>query len=166
MNRPDRTRRMLLLAVFAVQAFLLIGMVALHGARMSDGTMVRLEVVPVDPLDLARGAYVELAYALEAVEPPRDVDEGDVVFVELERPSSADGAWTPGRAVATRDELDDPDAFIELVISGGRIDASRIGTYYASAEDALSLERDLTDGGIATVALSSDGEPTLGEVTG
>ena len=160
------TRRKLLLAVLAAQVAVLLGITALHGVRVADGTRVQLAVVPVDPLDLARGAYVDLRYELESLPLPDGLDEGDVVYVELQRPDDPDDAWTAIETAASPDEFDDPDAYVRLSDTDRSIDTDRIGTYYASADEAKRLERELVDGGIAEVILDSDGEPLLDEVRG
>ncbi len=159
------TRRRLLVAVLVAQVAVLLGIAALHGVRVSDGTRVRLEVVPVDPLDLARGAYVELRYGtFEGLAVPRGLDDGDEVYVELRRPSDPDGAWTAGAVAASQDDLEDPDAFIRLHVEDRAIGTDEIGTFYASADDAKRLQSDLADGGIAEVVLGSDGDPLLDDV--
>lgn len=164
MGRP--TRRKLLFAVLVAQVAVLLGITALHGARVADGTRVLLAVVPVDPLDLARGAYVDLRYELEELPLPDDVGEGDDVFVELRRPDGGDETWSAVTVASSPDAFEDPDAYIKLSVQDRSIDTGRIGTYYASADVAQRLERDLADGGVAEVVLSSDGEPLLDEVRG
>lgn len=165
MRRTTRTK--LLVAVLVAQVAVLLGITALHGARVAEGTRVQLEVVPVDPLDLARGAYVDLRYGtFEGLVVPNGLDEGDEVFVELVRPDSADAPWTAGDVVASSEDLDDPDAFIRLHVEDRAIGTDEIGTFYASADEATGLESDLADGGVAEVVLSSDGDPLLDDVRG
>ncbi len=164
MGRP--TRRRLLAAVLVVQVAVLLGITALHGVRVADGTRVLLEVVPVDPLDLARGAYVDLRYDIETVPLASGLEEGDEVFVELRRPDDADEPWVGVSTASSPDSFDDPDAFIKLFVDDRSVDTGQIGTYYASADEAKRLERELADGGIAEVVLDSDGDPTLDRVRG
>lgn len=160
---PHRAR--ILVVVFIVQAVVLVGITALHGVRIADGTRVLLSVVPVDPIDLARGPYVDLRYDLDAPVPPQL--HGRTIYVELRAPAADGAAWTSGRVVGNPDELDDPDAFIQLYAdSDGTIDTDSISTYYLSGDGAEDLERELADGGLAEVVLSSDGSPILDNVRG
>ena len=158
-------RSRMLVVVFVLQALLLVGIGALHGSRVESGTRVLLEVVPLDPLDLARGAYVELAYDID-VSVPASVADGDEVFVELRRPQAGARAWTAVRAVGDPNELADPDAFVRLRARDGRVDTTRIGSFYLDADGALELERALADGGLAVVVLAPDGTPLLEDVRG
>lgn len=165
MRRTTRTR--LLAAVLVAQVAVLLAITALHGARVADATRVRLEVVPVDPLDLARGAYVDLRYGtFDGLVVPSGIDDGDPVYVELVRPADGGAPWTAGDVVASPDELDDPDAFIRLHVEDRAIGTGDIDTYYASADAAKRLESDLADGGIAEVVLDRDGDPLLDDVRG
>ena len=160
------TRRRLLVAVLVAQVAVLLGIAALHGVRVAEGTRVQLAVVPVDPLDLARGAYVDLRYELEELELPDGVRDGDDVYVELERPTADDDVWTAVATAASPDDFDDPDAFIRLAVEDDAIGTGQISTYYASSDEAKRLESDLADGGVAEVVLSGDGEPLLDVVRG
>ena len=132
---------------------------------MSSGTRVTLAVTPVDPLDLARGSYVDLAYDIDVVVPP-GLTDGDDVYVELRRPAVDGEAWEAVRAVADSSDLDEPDAFIQLSVDGSGLDTGSISTYYADSEEALRLQDDLADGGLAEIVLDSDGAPTLDTVRG
>lgn len=166
------TRRRWLAAVIVLQALLLLGIVALHGARIADGTRVQLEVSPVDPTDLVRGSYVDLEYRdLDAID-AKQVDgweRGDDVYVELLEPGRRGGAWRPGDVAVEANDLDltNGDAFIRLPTDGrGGVDTTSIDTFYADPDTARRLESDLVDGGIAEVVLSSDGDPLLDDVRG
>jgi hypothetical protein len=161
-------RRRLLIAVFALQAAVLLSTVALQGARVASGTRVLLATTPVDPLDLARGAYVDLEYELEQQSVPAGTPPGEVVYVGLRRPDDGTTETWSATSVATDpNRLGDVDAFIRLQAGrDGRVDAAEISTYYASADRAIALERQLVDGGVAEVSLQSDGRPTLVEVRG
>lgn len=160
-------RHRLLLVIVALQVLVLASTMLLQGARVEAGQHVRVAVRPVDPLDLARGAYVDLRYEFERLDPPQGQHaEGDDWFVELEEPEQPGSVWRPRRIVADVDELQDPDAFIRLPVApGGRLDTSPIGTYYASRDSAQRLERELAAGdGVAILSLDRDGRPQLVEV--
>jgi uncharacterized membrane-anchored protein len=78
--------------VVGLQALWVIGTVVVQEARLSQGTIVRLETRPVDPRDLLRGDYVILNYEISTLkaelfagglsERPAD---GTVIHVKLER---------------------------------------------------------------------------------
>lgn len=157
------TRHRLLVLLVAVQVALLLGISLLQGARIAAGTQVRVEVRPVDPLDLARGAFVDLGYEFEELPVPPELEQGDDAYVVLERPSAGDDPWEASRIAADEDELLDADAFIRLGVAGREdLDTSPIGTYYASGDEAKALERELmSGGGIAVISLDEDGSPTL-----
>lgn len=160
------TRRRLLAVVLVAQVAVLLGITTLHGVRVADGTRVQLEVVPVDPLDLARGAYVALRYDLESLDLPAGAESGDEVYIELRRPSSEGEAWTAVRTATDPNDFTDPDAYIKLRVNERSIDTTRIGTFYEEADKAQRLERELADGGVADIVLESDGTPLLVDVHG
>lgn len=58
----NRTLRGLLLAVCVVQAGAIVGMVRERAAILASGTVIEMDVAPVDPRSLFRGDYVALAY--------------------------------------------------------------------------------------------------------
>lgn len=167
-NRFDRRHR-LVLAIVAVQVALLAGTAILQGARIAAGTHVRVAVQPVDPLDLARGAYVDLGYGFVDLPLPADADPGDDVLVVLERPERDSTTWRATGIVAGDASLDDgaADAWIRLGITpDGRLDTSPISTFYGSAAGSKRLEGRLVDGGVAVLSLDGEGHPTVVDVTG
>jgi hypothetical protein len=162
------SRRRILIGIFVLQVVVLLAVVSLHGARVASGTHVLLATRPVDPLDLARGAYVDLAYDdIQDLQVPKGLSDGDDVYVVLQRPADPDTVWKVlGVAAEPGDITSDPDAFIWLQADSGRVDTTAIDTYYGSADESIRLERDLADGGVAEVSLDRDGNPTLVEVRG
>ncbi len=165
-------RRQLLAATFVAQAVVLLVIVALHGARMADGTRVELAVRPIDPTDLVRGDYVDLGYdELDGVslDDSDGFDVGDDVYVGLRAPERSGEAWQVDGFERDPNDLDlrDGDAFMRLgVDSDLGIDTTSISTYYEDSADARRLERDLFDGGIAEIVLDRDGDPMLDRVRG
>ncbi len=111
---------------------------------------------------------MDLRYELEAlpIEDADDFEDGDDIYVELRPPSAGENAWTAVGAAESPDAFDDPVAYIRLSVEDRSIDTDAIGTYYASAEEAKRLERELVDGGIAEVVISEDGTPLLDSVRG
>ncbi|MBC7462341.1 MAG: GDYXXLXY domain-containing protein [Thermoleophilia bacterium] len=161
MTRLPR-RIKLLLVVVAAQVVLLIGMAVLHGARLADGTVVRVEVRPLDPLDPARGAYSDLSYPFQQLPVPSGA--GDA-YVLLERPAEPNGVWRTTRVTDDQRDLQQADAWISLSRSNGALDVSPIGTYYASTERSQALDEQLAEsGGVARLSLDEDGNPTLVDV--
>lgn len=82
----------LLSLVVGLQVLWVITTVCVQEARLSQGTVVRLETRPVDPRDLLRGDYVILNYEISTLaaelfaggltsQPP----EGTAVYVKLEQ---------------------------------------------------------------------------------
>jgi hypothetical protein len=164
MSRLTKRYR-ILVVVIAVQALVLLGVAALHGARLAVGTTVRVPVHAVDPLDLARGAYTNVSYDFESLRVP---DGSGDVYVLLDRVDAAPG-WRPTRSVADEGVLEDAaDAWIRLprTSDGDGVDTSSIESYYASAEHSQDLGSQLTtEGGYATLSLDRTGRPMLVEIT-
>lgn len=160
-------RHQLLLAVVLVQFAILLVLPLLHGARIAAGTEVRVAVAPVDPLDLARGAYVDLAYEFEQLPMPSgDPGFGEDAFVVLDEPADPTGEWRATKVVIDEGELDGVDAFIRLSVDGdGRLSTTRIDSFYEDPDDAIALEQDLADeGALAVLSLDEDGRPNLVDV--
>jgi uncharacterized membrane-anchored protein len=75
----SRTRFLLgVSAAFLIQAGLLAAMVVDRALLLSQGTEIRLPVVPVDPRDFLRGDYVILSYPISRIQSDRV--EGSDVF--------------------------------------------------------------------------------------
>lgn len=157
-------RRRILIVVIAVQVLVLIGSMVFQGARIANGTRVRVAVQPVDPIDLARGAYNDLRYDFEDLFVPKG---SGPVYVLLRKPDSPDGQWKATRITDDAGQLDDADAWIRLErdASGG-LDTSPISTFYGSADRSKQLETELRDGGTAVLSLDEDGSPNVVDVVG
>ena len=161
MSRLTRRQRLMLLVV-AMQVVALLGVAALHGARIASGTIVRVEVTPVDPLDLARGAYSELRYGFTDLSVPKG--HGDA-YVLLQRPTSRGEAWKVLRVTDDAGDLDEVDAWITLPRDGGELTTDSISTYYADADTSKELDRELASrGALAELSLDEDGDPSLVKV--
>lgn len=163
MSRLPR-RLQFLVIVVAVQVLLLVSTAVLHGARIARGTVVRVAVRPLDPLDPALGAYSELAYPFQDLAVP--AGDGSA-FVLLERPAERDGVWRATRVTDDESDLDDAEAWIRLSRTSGALDIEPIRSFYASGERSRALDEQLgTSGGIARLSLAQDGTPTLLDVSG
>jgi len=156
-------RRMLwLLIVIALQVLVLLGAVALHGARLADGMQVRVEVRPLDPLDPVRGSYSALTYPFQQL--PVPAGTGDA-YVLLVRPAASKGIWKTTRVTDDIGDLKDADAWIKLPRNDRELNIESIGTYYASDDRSKELDSQLAEsGGVATLSLNRDGHPTLVDV--
>ncbi|MEO6867989.1 MAG: GDYXXLXY domain-containing protein [Gaiellales bacterium] len=161
----DRRQRIIAVLVI-LQVLVLVSIALLHGARIASGTEVRVRVVPVDPIDIARGAYVDLRYELQELDVPPGVATGDQLYVVLGKPD-ADGVRDGVRVERSPGGVNDGELWIRLRADGSEgIDANEISTFYASANNAQEIERELVNGGVAVLSLSSNGQPTLLDVTG
>ena len=84
------TRPRLFVGLVLLHAALLLGWAATLEQARARATVVRLEVVPVDPRDLLRGEYVWLRYAISALRETQFVnakpewsDVGRTVYIAL-----------------------------------------------------------------------------------
>ncbi|WP_298645059.1 GDYXXLXY domain-containing protein [uncultured Cardiobacterium sp.] len=88
MNTRLKSRLTLLLLpfVFALQWLVPLLQVAHGESILRDGIALRLELEPVDPLDVLRGRYLALAFPEERKEHilPPGVQGGDTIYVVLE----------------------------------------------------------------------------------
>lgn len=101
------------LAAISVQFLLLFSVIGYKQYTIVTGTMVVLQVEPLDPRSLFRGDYVRLTYRISTID-LREVDGSDYfgsdqrVFVELAR--TEEGAW---QAVSVRAKrFDVPDSHV------------------------------------------------------
>lgn len=160
----ERPRRLIIVGLVVLQILVLTSLLAMRGAHIADGTTVRLEVAPVDPLDIARGAYTTLDYRfVDELQVPEDAVGGEELYIQLEeRPT---GMWQAVRAYTDRDELSPGATWITLLVSDGQIDTEPISTYYSDAAEARRLEKELSQrGAAAVIVLDSEGNPMLEEV--
>lgn len=174
-QRPGRRTGVALAILVALQVAVLVSMVTLQERTLAAGTIVRLEVAPVDPTDLVRGSYVTLDYAIgNTVASSDGIRAGSEVVVGLE--ADADGTHVATGAFEHADEAD-TDLFVRGWVAGHggdrlergeslRVAFHDFSTYFASAERARELERLLVDpdGAVAIVSLDERGRGTLCEV--
>lgn len=158
----SRRRRLALLAVVAAQVVVPVGMAGLAAADLAFGREIRLRVQPVDPLDLFRGSYVALRYEISSLQTVVPIARGQTVCTALRE---RDGEWVGSFATTGRRDGD------TVICGRARSDAEPGGTvaveygietYYASADRARELERELAGGRVfAIVDLDDDGRPRL-----
>ena len=164
------SRRTIVLALGAAivfQIIVLAGMVAGAAMPLWTGTEVRVATEPVDPRSVFRGNYARLDYAFstlpeDALDVDRDLRTGEVVYVSLQ--AAEDGLHHFAGA-----SLEPP---AEGIFLRGRIlrDSAPhrvrygIEAFFAPKEEALRLERELGDGGVAVLGISRSGRAAIKDV--
>ena len=164
------SRRVIVLALGAAivfQIIVLAGMVAGAAMPLWTGTEVRVATEPVDPRSVFRGNYARLNYAFSTLpEDALDVDRvlrtGEVVYVSLRAADNglhhfagasleppAEGVFLRGRILR--------DSAPHRVRYG-------IEAFFAPKEEALRLERELGDSGVAVLAVSRSGRAAIKDV--
>lgn len=130
----------------------------------ATGEDYRMRVQPLDPIDPFRGAYVTLDYPDlrdrgDSRPPSLDDGERGEVFVTL---VEEDGFWVMAQRTRTR-----PDSGPYLACDD-RDWAIRCGieSYFVPQDRARELERQLVDGGTATVRIDSRGNAAVIAVDG
>ena len=156
-----------LAAAIVLQVIVLAGMVASAAMPLWTGTEVRVATLPVDPRSMFRGNYARLNYDISAL--PEDALDGvgelragEVVYVSLE--SGEDGLHRYAGA-----SLERPS---EGVFLRGRIQRGRapyrvrygIEAFFAPKEEALRLERELRDSGVAVLKVSAKGRAAIKDI--
>ena len=154
-------------AAIAFQVIVLAGMVARAAMPLWTGTQVRVATTPVDPRSVFRGNYARLNYAFstlpwDALDGSRDLRRGEVVYVSLD--AGEDGLHhyagaslePPAEGVFLRGRLL-PGTIVHRVRYG-------IEAFFAPKEEALRLERELRDGGVAVLRVSAGGRAAIEDV--
>ena len=163
-----------LIAAILFQFLVLTGMYVSAALPLWTGTEVKIKTIPVDPRSMFRGNYARLRYDISRLKTEYfpasdDLRNGEVVYVVLK--PGEDGLYQFAEAM-----LKKPDSGIFL---RGRIENRRyeekvsyfrikygIEAFFAPKEKALQLERELRDGGIAVLMISSGGKARLKDVVG
>ena len=134
------------------------------------GQEVKLKTIPVDPRSLFRGNYAMLNYEISNVpmselQAQGGIRSGERVYVTL-KPGEA------GLYEADEVSLTEPGSglFIRGRLRPHRWDAEQanvlygIEAFFAPKEQALALEDELRDGGVAVVMIAANGKATLQDV--
>lgn len=141
--------------VCAVQALLVGGAVWPQLSARLSGQEVLLAVTPVDPVDPFRGAYVRLGYPALPQPEDRSLPEG-TVFVPLEQ--AGDGElWEGGRL---RTEVPESGPYLRCDSDGWQVRCG-IESLFLPQDEALRLERALTEGAVARVRVDARGNAAL-----
>ena len=158
--------RMGLVAAVVLQLFVLTGMVVKAALPLWTGTEIRVKTVPVDPRSMFRGNYARLNYAFstlpEGALGNAELRADEVVYVRLQ--PGEDGLYEyagasliqPYDGVFLRGRMS--GSFMPNQVNFG------IDAFFAPKEKALQLEKDLRDGGVAVLMVTSDGSVTLKDV--
>lgn len=85
-------KKIFIFTALSLQVIFLLGMIAYHSLKLKSATVVMLKTVPVDPVSLFRGYYVDLNYEISTLpfELLKGCDEetlknGQELFVQLEK---------------------------------------------------------------------------------
>ncbi len=92
------------------QVLILVGWTGYHEVSIASGKTVVLQTVPVDPMDLFRGEYVQLRYTISTlgdIPGVTTLEHGDKAYVHLEQDGEV---WEATEVSKTRH--DDWDVFI------------------------------------------------------
>ncbi len=150
-------RPVAVVAVVALIQLLLVGVaVGPQLAAYAVGEEYRLRVQPIDPIDFLRGAYVELDYPDLA--PPEDrFAVGTPVYVSLVADGPDSGLSSAGSFSVNRPE---EGPYLACTSEGWRLTCG-IESYFADQIQAQRLERELVDGGVATVRVDGRGHAVV-----
>lgn len=147
----SRRTRIAFLAVVAAQLLFPLGVIAYNELKLATGTVVRLHVEPVDPLDFFRGEYVALSYDISGADLEEGAEPGMRVYVPLHR----EGQFWTGEIA----QLDRPDGrFIRgRATESGGIEFG-IETYFVEEGEARQWEGAAMRGDLyVDVVLDDDG---------
>lgn len=161
-----------LLVAICFQFLVLSGMYVGAAIPLWTGSEIKVKTIPVDPRSMFRGNYAQLRYEFSRIKSthfPDDVSlrTGEIVYILLKpggdglhefsevsllKPSS--GVYLRGRVKNGRYRSD-----IYRIKYG-------IEAFFAPKKDALALEKDLRDGGIAVLMVSNNGTARIKTVIG
>jgi len=155
-----------------LQFAVLTGMYLLAALPLWTGSEIHIKTIPVDPRSIFRGNYARLRYDISELDTQHfpdheDLRNGEIVYtvlepgennlytfstVSLEQPDS--GIYLRGRI---------QNGFFEEDASYFRIKYG-VEAFFAPKARALSLEKQLRDGGIAVLMVSDSGKARLKDV--
>lgn len=154
------------------QLLVLTGMYASAALPLWTGSEVKIKTLPVDPRSMFRGNYARLNYDISRIERHyfsnnEELRNGEVVYVVLK--AGEDGLYQFSGA-----QLDKPESgtFLRGRIQNRRYNLGNlqirygIEAFFAPKADALQLEADLRNGGIAVLMVARSGKARLKDVIG
>ncbi|BBM04051.1 GDYXXLXY domain-containing protein [Microbulbifer sp. GL-2] len=163
-----------LVTAIAAQFLILTGLYVKAQVPLWSGEPIRVKTTPVDPRSMFRGNYARLNYGFSEIKKSalpvdRPVRQGEVVYVSMKMSPS-------GLYVFSSASLKRPTEGIFLRgrltnIGAWRNDDSYrvkygIEAYFAPKKKALQLEKDLREGGVAELMVTSSGQVSLKSVVG
>jgi uncharacterized membrane-anchored protein len=149
-----RSRPVRVAAACGLAGALVVGAVLPQLSARLTGETYRLAVAPLDPIDPFRGAYVTLDYP--GLQPADDVAQaGGSVYVPLVPVPDRD-LWEGGRPTR-RAPASGPYLRCE---AGWRLRCG-IESLFASQDEALALERQLSSGAVAVVRVDGRGNAAV-----
>jgi len=169
------SRKISILTLFiaiALQALILVGMVASAALPLWTGTEVKVKTTPIDPRSLFRGNYAMLRYNFSQIDHAdfqplheKNMRKDEVVYVTLVQ--SSNGLYEPSSTSIIKP---DSGVFIRGRISNHFFRAGDysvkygIEAFFAPKEKALKLERELRYSGVAVLMISKSGRARIKEV--
>jgi uncharacterized membrane-anchored protein len=158
-------RRILVKLILAGQLLVMIGLIARQEYKWRAWRTIQLKVVPVDPVALFRGRYVDLAYDFSSLQAPYgEWKKGDTIYLRLK--AGSDGTWQLAGF------SHDPERPAEEILLRGQVEAAHgnritvqtgIESYFMAERKAPKIERlspkeyDIR----VEVAVSEDGRAAL-----
>ena len=154
-------------AAITFQILVLVGMVVSAAMPLWTGTQIHVKTVPVDPRSVFRGNYALLRYEFSNLPPSafgiiEDARPGEVVYVRLERGEAGEHEYAgvslerPSGGMFLRGRIAEFDPTYRVRFG--------IEAFFAPKEKALTLERNLGEGGIAVLMVAGDGRAAIKEV--
>ncbi|WP_084332591.1 GDYXXLXY domain-containing protein [Marinobacterium jannaschii] len=162
-----------ILAAILIQLLVLSGMLVKANWPLYTGTEVKVRTVPVDPRSLFRGNYARLNYAFSRLTKEQlalseqqlaGLREGEIVYLTLVPSASglyqAGAAYLkpPGEGIYLRGRLQNRQPPYRVLYG--------IEAWFAPRQDALALEKELRDGGVAVLMVTDGGRGALKAVAG
>jgi uncharacterized membrane-anchored protein len=162
-----------LIAAVTFQFLVLTGMYVKAAIPLWTGQEIKVKTIPVDPRSLFRGNYARLRYEFGRVDGKyfrgeEALGTGDVIYVTLKpgdnglyefseaaQKKPTDKIFLRGRVISAK--LDDEEVTTYQVNYG-------IDAFFAPKEKALSLEKELQDGGIAVLMVGKDGRARIKDI--
>jgi uncharacterized membrane-anchored protein len=149
------------------QLLVLTGMVGLSAMPLWTGKEIKVKTIPVDPRSMFRGNYARLKYNLSEISVEQSsikIRNGEVVYVSLLE--TENGLLEFSKASLTKPEA---GTFLRGRIQTHRFNTNQkkynvkygIEAFFAPKEKALALEKDLRDGSVAVLMISSGGKARI-----
>ena len=163
-----------LIAAVTFQLLVMTGIYVNAAVPLWTGQEIRVATRPVDPRSLFRGNYARLRYDFDRVDSKYFSEQetlrtGDVIYITLRSgDNSLYELWE-----ATLGKPDDK-LFLRGRVLSARLDADQqvtsyqvnygIDAFFAPKEQALSLEKELRNGGVAILMVGKNGKARIKDI--